>query len=397
MKKPFAYGLFVTAGLISASLVTAQQKPGTLGARLVYGDAKNHTLNVLDLESGKALASFSTPGKITYVQASPSGQYAFAAHREDHRVTVLHSGLSAQDHGDHKDLIEKAPHVLSTMNIGRQPTHYFAHDKDIAFFNDQDGTVAIMNEDKLGLSLDYELLKTAQPDHGAPVVMNDVVLVGYLRLNRVDVYSRKDAKVLQTFPGCPVLHGEALRDNAVYFGCGDGVLILTRGANGQFTSQKLTNPSGTPENTRVGTVTAHDKQDFVFGNFGKGLAVIKPGATALEPLALPANPVKFEFTRDGASLVVLTADGNFHRLDPKTLKVQSTISATPPVPATAPGGEGAIRPSFAQTKTHAYITSPDKGEILEVDLNAFKLERKFSIGGTPSSVTALWLEGAIRH
>jgi hypothetical protein len=379
-------------GTLAATLTVAlAQQSTTLSARLVYADAKTHTLNVLDLNSGSSIATFSTPGKITYAISSDSRQFVFAAHRDDNRVTVLHSGLSLQDHGDHKDLVEKAPHVLATMNVGKQPTHFFAHGKTVAFFNDGDGTVAILDEDKLGLSLDFEQIKSAQPDHAGLVVLEDRVLVGYLRLGRVDVFERGSGQLLQSLPGCPSLHGETMHSSGYYWGCGDGVLIVKR-EGATFTATKINNPTSTPENTRVGTLVSHDKLGFAIGNFGKGLAFVTPGKPTLETMALSAAPVKMEFADSGA-LVVLTADGQLHTLEATKRSVTASLAVTP---AVTTSGEGAVRPGFALLRDKAYVTSLTTGEILEVNLNGMKLERRFKVGGAPASVTMTMAEG-VKH
>ena len=386
MKKPI---LFVTLAA-TLSLAVAQQST-TVSSRLIYSDAKNHTLNVLNLSDGSNMASFGTPGKITYVISSESKQTVLAAHRDDNRVTVLSSGLSLQDHGDHKDLVEKAPHVLATFNLGKQPTHYFTHGKTIAFFNDGDGTVAILDEDKLGLSLDFEQIKTAGPDHAGVVVLENRVLVGYLRLGRVDVFERGSGKLLQTLPGCPALHGETMHASGTYWGCGDGVLLTKRDGN-TFSAVKFTNPAATPEKTRVGTLVSTDQLGFAVGNFGKGLAFATPGKTVLETMALPDSPVKMAFADSGA-LVVLTADGGLHTLDASKRAVTASLNVTPAVTAS---GEGSVRPSFALLRDRAYVTSPTTGEIVEVNLSSLKLERRFKVGGTPVSVAVSSAEG-VRH
>jgi hypothetical protein len=379
-------------GTLAATLTVAlAQQTATVSARLVYSDGRTHTLHVLNLNDGSSLASFGTPGKVTYVASSDSGQTVIAAHRDDSRVTVLSSGLSLQDHGDHQDLVEKAPHVLATMNLGKQPTHLFNHGKTIAFFNDGDGTVAILDEDKLGLSLDFEQIKTAQPDHAGLVVLENRVLVGYLRLGRVDVFERGTGKLLQTLPGCPALHGETMHASGTYWGCSDGVLLTTPSASG-FTATKFSNPAGTPENTRVGTLVSSQTLGFAVGNFGKGLAFITPGKPTLETMALPDAPVKMEFAASGR-LVVLTANGQLHTLDATTRSVTASLAVTPAVTAS---GEGAVRPSFALLRDRAFVTSPTTGEILEVNLSSMKLERRFKVGGTPVSVAVVSAEG-VKH
>ncbi len=371
--------------------VTLAQETEILSARLVYSDAKNNTLNMINLNDRKKMASFSTPGKITYAISSGSQQHILVAHRDDSRVTVLNSGLSTADHGDHKDLIEKAPYITATMNVGKQPTHYFVHDKTIAFFNDGDGTVAILDEDKLGLSMDFEQIKTAQPDHGGVVVLEKEVLVGYLRLGRIDVFERKTGKLQQTLPGCPALHGEAMHSTGFYWGCGDGVMLVKRDGD-KFSATKIANPVGTPANTRVGVFAESKKHNFAVGNFGKGIAFADPTKTVLKVMALPANPIKMEFLENG-NLIVLTADGFLHSLDVVKRSVIASVSVTPAVRTT---GEGIVRPSFAIMQDRVFVTNPEQGSIIEVNTTKMQIARRMAVGGTPASIAISMAQG-VKH
>lgn len=352
-------------------------------SRLIVADAKTNALSVVNLTDGKTLGTFSTPGKLSGLYAGPSGQYAYALHRDDDRVTVLHSGLSTLPHGDHDDLVQKAPHVLATLNVGQQPTHFFAHGDRIVIFNDKGGSVAVFGETLLGKTNDMQVVKVAQPDHGAATVMGNVLLSGYLRLNRVDAYDLKSGQLLKTVDGCPALHGEAILGDTSYFGCTDGVLAVTvKGA--EITSQKLTNPAGTPESTRVGTVVAHAKSGTLYGNFGSGLARWTAQDKALTPIALPAAPLKFIFAEDGQRLLVLTADGALHALDARTGRVlQSAAGVVKPADA---ADKAAIRPTMTLGQTSAYLTSPTTGEVLEVALNNLTVTRRLAVGGTPAMV-----------
>ncbi len=386
MKKTVLFAL-----LCAGISVTVAQEAETISARLVYSDAKTNTLNVMNVADRKKIASFSTPGKITYVQASGSKQHLIAAHRADNRITVLNSGLSTEDHGDHKDLKEAAPYITATMNVGKQPTHYFVHDKTIAFFNDGDGTVSILDEDKLGLSMDFEQIKTAQPDHGALVVLENQVLVGYLRLGRIDVFERKTGKLQQTLEGCPALHGEAMHSSGMYWGCGDGVMLVKRDGE-KFSATKIANPAGTPANTRVGTLAESSKHNFVIGNFGKGIAFVDPTKAVLEIMALPANPVKMEFLENGV-LIVLTVDGNLHSLDVTKRSVIASVNVTPAVRTT---GEGIVRPSFAIMQDRVFVTNPEQGIIVEVNTSKMSVARRIAVGGTPASIAISMAQG-VKH
>lgn len=357
-------------------------------ARLVVADAKTHVLNVLDLEKGQVIASFGTPGKVSGVYAGPSGQYIYALHRDDDRVSVVHSGLSTVSHGDHSDLQEAPAYVLATLNIGPKPTHFFAHGEDIVIYNDGDGTAALFGETLLGKTNDMTFVKTPQPDHGAPALVGGKLLVGMLALNRVDAYSA-DGKFIKTVAECAGVHGEAARGDTVYFGCKDGVLGVTVKGD-TITKTKWTNPAGTPEGTRVGTVAASEKSTQLYGNFGAGLVRWAPGSQTMTPVKLSANPFKFAFTEDGKNVLVLTADGQLHRLNAATGRIEQSASV---VAATDLTDKAALRPTMTLGGEAAYISSPTTGEVLEIALKTLKTERRFKVNGNPTALALSEMHG----
>lgn len=384
--------LFLPA-LTSALLLGPAALADTAAARLVVSDAKTNVLTVIDLAGGQPLARFGTPGKLSGLYTGPGGTLAYALHRDDDRVTVLHSGLGTVDHGDHRDLVQKAPHVLATLNVGQQPTHFFTHGERIAIFNDKSGDVAVFGETLLGKTNDMQLVKVAQPDHGAPTLSGDVLLSGHLRLNRVDAYDLKTGGFMKTVaPPCPGLHGEAVLGQTSYFGCTDGVLAVTVQGR-EVSARKLGNPAGTPEGTRVGTVAAHDGSAVLYGNFGPGLVRWTAPDTALTPVALPAAPLKFTFTADGQRLVVLTADGGLHTLHGPTGRVLRSAKVVTPAD---PADKAAVRPTLTLGAAHAYVTSPATGEVLEVALGDLSVTRRLAVGGTPA-LLALTSAAGERH
>lgn len=378
--------LTLTAALsLSAHAATAE--------RLIVSDARTHELSVIDAAGGQRTARFSTPGPLSGLYTGPGGTLGYAIHRDSDRVTVLDGGLSSVDHGDHRDLVIKAPHVLATLNVGQQPTHFFAHDDRITIFNDKSGTVAVFGETLLGKTNDMTIVNVAQPDHGAPVLLGDVLLSGYLRLNRVDAYSLKSGQLLKILPEpCPGLHGEAVLGNVAYFGCTDGVLAVTV-QDQNVTARKLTNPAATPEGTRVGTVASHSKSPVLYGNFGMGLVRWTPEDTVLTPVALSATPLKFTFAPDGQRLMVLTTDGTLHALDARTGRVLTSAALVAPFDAS---DKAAVRPTFALGGSSIYLTSPTTAEVLDISMRDLNVTRRHDVVGLPALLTVVTASGE-RH
>lgn len=354
--------------------------------RLVVADGKVGMLQVIDLETGAVVGSFSAPGPAS-VYSAGNGMYAFAVHREQNRASVVYGGLRREDHGDHQDLVVEAPYVLQTFTTGPKPTHFSSHDGIVTIYNDGDGTVAVLDEKSLGLNLRMFEVATGAPDHGAPLAVGDVVLAGSLNRGVVEVFSRGGRKIT-SFGDCPRLHGQAALGNRIAYGCSDGVLLLERRGSG-FVSHKLPNPANAPANARVGTLVSHAKYPFFIGNFGQGLVRID---NQLSVYPLPANPVRFGFDKDGV-LVVLTADGSLRTLEAPTGQVIKSLKISEPFTLS---GEGTVRPGLALGDGMAFVALPNQGEVLEVKLSSLEIQRRFKVGGTPGGVAWLWVDG-VRH
>lgn len=360
-----------------------------VGARLLIGEAGTAQLYVLDLDSGEVIAHFTAPGPSSIYQL-PDPRYAVAVHRADNRVSIIHSGLTAVDHGDHADLLLGNPHVLATLNVGRQPTHVFARGTDLAFFSDQDGTVAWLDARLLGISLDYAEIVAREPGHGAMAVLDGHMVVG-LPDGGVDVYTR-DGRSVAHFSGCPGLHGQAALSDTVTFGCSDGVIVIRSVGAGLFTAHKLANPPRSPEGARVSTLTSDDDSAVLVGNFGQGIAVIDPVALTITTHALPTSQIAGRIYEHGELYVHLGVDGNLRSIDPATGEVLAIVAVSGDSSA-----QGSQRPTLTVFGSSAYVTDPVTYVVREIDLEHFEEERHFHLTFMPSGVALMAIPGAVAH
>jgi outer membrane protein assembly factor BamB len=362
---------------------------GLEGVRLLVASLDGPELIVLDAEDGDVLGRFTVPS-LGRVYQLPNPQLAGVVHRDANRVSFVHSGLTAIDHGDHADLLEGSPYVLQTVNLGPQPTHFVARGHDIAVFLDGDGTMAWLDARLLGISLDFVEVPGLGADHGALAVVDGYLVGGGLNEAAVRVVDRNGAQ-LATFGGCPGLHGQAVRENVVAFGCSDGALLIASVGGGVFTSHKVANPAGSPENARVGSLAGHDGSPVLVGNFGQGIALIDPTARSLTPVALPAAPAGMRFAEGGETLLVLTLDGFLHALEPATGMVLGSVEVL------EPWAQGAPRPSFTHFGDHAFVVDPAHGAVWQVGLDHLEVETRYDLPFAPGSAAVLAIPGAVIH
>lgn len=352
--------------------------------RLAVADGKEPVVRVLD-EEGRELGRFTVPS-LAALYPLPGGEYVLAVHRDGGAVSFLHGGLRLVDHGDHKDVKRQNPYVAATLPTGPKPTHVFVGEEWLAVFHDGDGTVALFSLKRLGLDHTPRLVATGGPDHGAPALLGEALLVGGLEGGKVEAYTLGGRKVLTLPQDCPRLHGEAVLGSHAAFGCQDGVLLVERRGSGLL-GRKVPNPQGAPQGTRVGVLVAHPRHSFFVGNFGQGLAFLDPKGDRLEVLPLPAPPLGFAFDPEGEALYALTADGGFHKVDPGSRRVVGTLQAV------SPRVQGAPAPRMALGHGVAYLTDPTGGLVVRVDLEEWKVAARMEVGGSPSGIALFEVRG----
>lgn len=365
------------------------------GVRLLVASLDSPELVVLDAADGHILARFTVPSAAR-VYELPGTVFAAAVHRDANRVSFIHSGLYAVDHGDHADLLQETPFVLQTVNYGPLPTHFVATGNDIGIFMDGDGRMAWLDARLLGISLDYLDIEGLGADHGALTALGDVLLGGGLAEAAVRAYDRSGS-LLATFEGCPGLHGQAARGSIAVFGCSDGVLIIDASAS-DVVARKLANPAGSAERDRVGTLVSHPSANVWVGIFGAGIVWIDPLAGTLTPMMLPTAPVAMRFHDGGELLLVVTLDGMLHAIDVDHAEVRASLAVVPAVETGAP------RPTFVLYADHVFITDPTHAAIVVVEIEAhghhdvdLTAAGRYSLGFTPSSLAPMAIPGALTH
>lgn len=357
------------------------------GARLVVSDALKNVVHVLDIDTGAVLGSFTVPGETGGgIAVTDSGQYAVVAHRDANRISVIHSGLTSEDHGDHAHLLQGSPYVLATMNVGRQPTHLVPAGQKMLVFNDADGTIAILDENLFGLSLNYGLIEAAMPDHGAPLLIGDYVLAGYVSNGNVDVFD-SDNNLVDSFEGCPGLHGTVLVGDTGVFGCSDGVLLAELHGD-HFHWNHVVNPAGSPEGARVGSFYGQ-LGNVAIGNLGAGLAFVDVEANSISTLEL--SDLLFGAAVTGDHVLALTADGNVSLVHIHGDHGHLEFTLDGVVASDTDSG----RPAISVLGDRAFVTDPAGSRVLVLDVahGTIELAGSISVPGNPSGIGVLMLDG----
>jgi ABC-type Zn uptake system ZnuABC Zn-binding protein ZnuA len=366
-------------------------------ARLIVNDYESGKVHVIDLRSNEVIATFELTARAA-LYPSEDGRYAFAVQTGGNITQVVDSGVSAVPHDDHFHTEFGRPALLGVEIPGSTPIHYVAHHGMIALFNDGAGSASIFSQDYLfDPSAEIVTLTTARPHHGVAVPLDDVVLISSPNMDDmnsslpigVDVMNLA-GEILQSFPECPGLHGEASYSrDGVAFGCSDGILLIER-SGGEFVSRKIANPTDNPD-LRTGTLYYTEGAPYLLGNYGRNAIVRIDPAAGTSEIVIDAGQRIWRFQyhgEDPSKVVALTMDGNLHVIDIASGAIEGTVQVVDPF--LAPGqGRAAARPTFVTVGHMAYVSEPLPGDIRAVDLETMEIvEGRIFVGGKPSSMAA---------
>jgi ABC-type Zn uptake system ZnuABC Zn-binding protein ZnuA len=362
--------------------------------RLLVSDFETAPSKLIDVDNGRVIARYEVNAP-TFPYTSPTGRFGVKIQTNANVITAVDSGIVLEDHGDHMHPYKREPRLTEFRAEGRTPIHYVAHAGQIAIFNDGSGEVMLLTERNFE-SPEAPMLtfKTARPHHGVAVPLGDRIVLSvpdtqnmdYALPLGIEVRDLQDNVVASFADQCPGLHGEASSGAFTAFGCTDRVLVLERNGD-DFSVKSLRYAPETPSGTRVGTIIGHEKQNFFIGNFGQtGLVRIDPIAGTLTPITLPMRYSAFRLDAEtGEKIIVVTTDGSVHRVDAETGRIEASIEAVTPfvfrtrVP----------RPGLATVRNLAYVTDPAAGEVVEIDIEAMNITRRFVVEGKPVRLAVL--------
>jgi zinc transport system substrate-binding protein len=369
---------------------TAEEKSAW---RLFVSDHAEPVVRAIDAATGTVLANFATKGTAT-LHRSESGRTVFAVQSKSDMISVISSGVSMGDHGDHGDLKIEAPSLLEASFPGAKPSHFVDHHGDIALFFDGEGVARTVSEkDVLAGSQTVREVKTA-PHHGVAVAFGDHVLVTEPNSEKPDelpagirVIDSAGAPVGDVH-SCPDLHGEASSGNILAIACAEG-LLLVKGGDGAPSIELLPYGDGLPEGKSTTLVGGRGLQYFL-GNYGPSAVVlIDPTAQdAFRLVELPARRVHFAVDPARPKFAyVFTEDGSLHRIDVLAGEIVGSLALTEPY--SMDGHWSDPRPRIAIAGDSIVVSDPLKGLLHVVDAVGFAETGIIPVEGKPFNIVAV--------
>jgi hypothetical protein len=368
--------------------------------RLFVSDHAAPVIHAIDIETGQKIGTFNVKAPASLYR-SDSGRSVFAVQGKGDVVSVISSGVSIGDHGDHGDIEVDAPKLLDVDFDGKKPSHFVDHNGDIALFFDGEGKALIVSEtDVLEGEAASREVTTAAPHHGVAVAHGDHVLASEPNREKPDelpigirVVDRSGASVGDVH-GCPDLHGEASSGNLLAIACAEGMLVVT--ANGEAPSiEFLPYDDSLPEGKSTTLVGGRGLQYFL-GNYGPSAVVLidPKSEEAFRLIDLPTRRVHFAVDPVRAKFAyVFTEDGQLHRVDVVAGKLDRSLKLTEPY--SMDGHWSDPRPRFAVAGNRIVVSDPLKGVLHVVDAESFTQSNDIALEGKPFNLVAVGGAGEV--
>jgi len=378
--------------------------------RLLVAIKDQPKVGIWDITEATLLEEFTLTEPASALYASPSYRYGFVIQRLANRVNVIDSGLSQEDHGDHKhDLIE-APRWLAFGTDKARPTHFTLTETQSVIFYDGNGDtttpaqVGVYTEENIKNNTAGNVLEYTTHMHGAAQARGDYLLstirdpliTTSTLPDKVGLYKASNGIYTeqQLFSeNCPGLHGSAQNKTQIAFGCTDGVLVITQTGD-SFSAKKIANPASFTSTTRVGTLFG-DKHRAEFVGIAAGqFFAINTGAGTITPInwidsASTTTPtaLAYGFADDGELFVILDNQGKVHLLNTNNWSISTRIQAITSNIAALPAGS---RFELALTPGHTiYVSDPIANQIKQIDLDEANVSGSLQLTGTPAKIA--WL------
>ncbi|MHC1548171.1 zinc metallochaperone AztD [Phyllobacterium sp. K27] len=395
--------VFSSLAIAAGLLTVPASAEGKTAWRLFVADQADPIVRALDAKTGDVLDTFKMKAPAS-LSRSESGRLVFANERDAGQFSVISTGISIDDHGDHGDLKIEQPSLLDLSFAGKKPSHFVDHHGQIALFFDGDGVVKIVKESEvLGEKADTREVKVASPHHGVAVAFKDKVLVSEPHptesVKELPVGVRiagADNAVSGELYNCPDLHGEAASGSIVAIACKSG-LFLVRSGNDGPEIEHLDYSKSLPEGKSSTLVGGRGLQYFL-GNYGpQAVVLIDPTAEdAFRLIELPARRVHFAVDSVRPRFAyVFTEDGQLHQLDVIAGKIEKSLQLTEPY--SMDGHWNLPRPRIAVAGDDIIVSDPLKSRLQVVDAARLEKSRDMPVEGTPYNVVAIGGSGEVHE
>jgi len=362
--------------------------------RVLLSDEKTTDITLVNPVDATT-ASFSAKFAKSALYTTESGRYAAIIHRADNTVETFDSGF--EGHGDHVD-VDGLPQFGALTDQSLLPTHFKSKIGELLTFNDGDGTLSVAKENDINTAgAKFKVINAGLlAHHGAmatftngtyAITEKDNSITGTLP-EKVKIIDNTGKTLFAATVSTKGIHGNASDGTYAVFGSASGVLVVE--SSGKQKLIALPEDFGTAWFGSI--LETSTKGKFVGYTATKGAYLIDVVNSTIKPILQNTTIMQCKVSYDHSKLGILLHSGEFKLFNLNSLQVEKEskiISET--------ATDAALKPQIQLTEKFAYITSPNTGELLQLNLTSMAIVKKIKVSKTPYMITILGIENSKSH
>lgn len=362
--------------------------------RILLSDEKTTEItlvNPVDATTNSFNAKFAKSALYT----TESGRYAGIIHRADNTVETYDSGF--ESHGDHVD-VDGIPQFGALTGQSLLPTHFKSKIGELMTFNDGDGTLSVAKESEINTAgAKFKVINAGLlAHHGAmatftngtyAITEKDNSITGTLP-EKVKIIDNTGKTLFDATIVTKGIHGNASDGIYAVFGSASGILVVESSGK-----QKLIAHPEDFGTAWFGTILeTSSKGKFVGYTAAKGAYLIDVVNGTIKPILQNTTIMQCKVSYNDSKLGILLHSGEFKLFNLNSLSVEKEGKI---IAETAT--DAALKPQIQLTENFAYITSPNTGELLQLNLTSMEIVKKIKVSKTPYMITILGFENSEDH
>lgn len=362
--------------------------------RILLSDEKTPQLTLVNPVNATT-AFFNAKFAKSALYTTESGRYAGVVHRADNTVETFDSGF--ESHGDHVD-VDGIPQFGVLVGQSLSPTHFKSKIGEILTFNDGDGTLSVAKESEVNTpGAKFKTINAGLlAHHGAMATFSNGTYAVTVKDNSITGTLPEKVKIIDNtgktlFDATIVtkgIHGNASDGTYAVFGSASGVLVVE--STGKQKLIALPEDFGTAWFGSILETSTRGK--FVGYTAAKGAYLIDVVNGTIKPILQNTTIMQCKVSYNDSKLGILLHSGEFKLYDLSSLAVEKEGKI---IAETAT--DAALKPQIQLTEKFAYITSPNTGELLQLNLTSMEIVKKIKVSKTPYMITILGFENSESH
>ena len=362
--------------------------------RILLSDEKTTEITLVNPVDATT-SSFNAKFAKSALYTTESGRYAGIVHRADNTVETFDSGF--ESHGDHVD-VDGLPKFGALTGQSLLPTHFKSKIGELLTFNDGDGTLSVAKESEINTSgAKFKVINAGLlAHHGAmatfsngtyAITEKDNSITGTLP-EKVKIIDNNGKTLFDATIVTKGIHGNASDGTYAVFGSASGVLVVE--SSGKQKLITLPEDFGTAWFGSI--LETSTKGKFVGYTAAKGAYLIDVVNGTIKPIIQNTTIMQCKVSYNDSKLGILLHSGEFKLYDLNSLAVEKEAKI---IPETAT--DATLKPQIQLTEKFAYITSPNTGELFQVNLSSMVIVKKIKVSKTPYMITILGFENSESH